>query len=100
MFCVIQEIPTRKPSTGTPKRIEAYKSEWSMNGIKQCRYGWRYSDERFERPLKPSYRISIHQSYREDGKVKKSNLSYVTARYYEHLRKIFSVYMMNGIQKR
>lgn len=99
MFCVIQEIPTRKPSTGTPKRIEAYKSEWSMNGIKQCRYGWRYSDERFERPLKPSYRISIHQSYREDGKVKKSNLSYVL---HDTMisRKIFSVYMMNGIQKR
>lgn len=92
MFCVIQEIQTRKPSTGVAKRIETYKSEWSMNGIKQCRYGWRYSDERFERPLKPSYRIGIHQSYRENGKVKKKQFVICTARYYDIAENFFDIY--------
>lgn len=92
MFCVIQEIPTRKPSMGTPKRIEAYKFEWSVNGVDYCDYNWRYSDERFERPLKPSYRISIHQSYRENGKVKKKQFVICTARYYDMAENLFSIY--------
>ncbi len=82
MFCVIQEIETHKPSTGQPKRIEVHKLEWSSDGIWHCEYKWHYSDERFERPLKPSYRISIHQSYRENGKIKKKQTVICTMQYY------------------
>lgn len=32
MFCVIQEIETKKISCGEPKEIEVYESSWSMNG--------------------------------------------------------------------
>lgn len=92
MFCVIQEISTRKPSTGNPKRIEVYKSEWSVNGVKHYRYGWCYSGERFERPLKLSYRISIHQSYRENGKVKKKQFVICTAQYYDIAENYFDIY--------
>lgn len=82
MFCVIQEIKTHKPSIGNPKRIEAHKTEWTYDGVTYCKYGWEYSKERFERPLKPSYRISIHQSYRDNGKVKKKQLVICTVPYY------------------
>lgn len=82
MFCVIQEIKTHKPSTGEPKRIEVYRNSWKMSNEEYYSYGWRYSKERFERPLKPSYRISIHQSYRENGKVKKKQLVICTMQYY------------------
>lgn len=82
MFCVIQEVKTHKPSTGEPKRIEVYRSPWKMSDEEYYSYGWRYSEERFERPLKPSYRISIHQSYRENGKVKKKQLVICTMQYY------------------
>lgn len=92
MFCVIQEISTRKPSTGNPKRIEVYKSEWSVDGVKHYRYCWRYSGERFERPLKLSYRISIHHSYRENGKVKKKQFVICTAQYYDIAENYFDIY--------
>lgn len=82
MFCVIQEIKTHKPSTGKPKRIETHEFKWTSNGVTYYEYKWHYSDERFERPLKPSYRISIHQSYRENGKVKKKQLVICTMQYY------------------
>lgn len=92
MFCVVQKIQTHKPSMGEPKRIEVYKSEWSVNGVSYCSYGWRYSDERFERPLKPSYCISIHQSYRENGKVKKKQFVICTARYCDIAENYFTIY--------
>lgn len=82
MFCVIQEVETHKPSIGEPKRIEAYRNTWKLSDEEYYSYGWRYSDERFERLLKPSYRISIHQSYRENGKVKKKQLVICTMQYY------------------
>lgn len=92
MFCVIQEVKTHKPSKGEPKRIEAYRNSWKMNDEEYYSYGWRYSEERFERPLKPSYRISIHQSYRENGKVKKKQFVICTAGYYEIAENMFSIF--------
>lgn len=82
MFCVIQEVKTHKLSTGEPKRIEAYRNSWKLSDEEYYSYGWRYSEERFERPLKPSYRISIHQSYRENGKIKKKQTVICTMQYY------------------
>lgn len=92
MFCVVQKIQTHKPSMGEPKRIEVHTLEWSSNGVHYCEYKWNYSDERFERPLKPSYRISIHQSYRENGKVKKKQFIVCTARYYDIAENYFDIY--------
>lgn len=92
MFCVIQEVKTHKLSTGEPKRIETYRNSWKLSDEEYYSYGWRYSEERFERPLKPSYRISIHQSYRENGKVKKKQFVICTAGYYEIAENMFSIF--------
>lgn len=73
MFCVIQEIETKKVSCGEPKEIEVYESSWSMNGED---YRFRYSEERFERPIKK-------ESYRENGKVKKRQTVICTIPYYD-----------------
>ena len=83
MFCVIQELATKKVPAGNQKKIEVYEFLWSAKGKDHCEYKWRYSDERFERPIKPSYRISVHESYRENGKVKKKQTVICTIGYYE-----------------
>lgn len=83
MFCVIQEIETKKVSCGEPKEIEVYESSWSMNGENRISYRFRYSEERFERPIKKAFKISIHESYRENGKVKKHQTVICTMPYYD-----------------
>lgn len=83
MFCVIQEITTKKASKGNSKRIEVHELHCTFDGIDRCEYKWHYSDEQFERPIKPSYRISIHKSYRENGKVRKKQTVICTINYYE-----------------
>lgn len=82
MFCVIQEIETKKASGGEAKEIIVYESSWGMNGEKRVYYRYRYSDERFERPIKKAYKISVHQSYRENGKIRKKQVSICTVGYY------------------
>ena len=83
MFCVIQEIETKKVSYGEPKEIEVYESSWSMNGENRIYYKFRYSEERFERPIKKAFKISIHESYRENGKVRKRQTVICTISYYD-----------------
>jgi len=46
-------------------------------------YSYTYSDERFKRPMKKAYKISIHHSYREEGKVKKKQWVICTMEYYD-----------------
>lgn len=80
MFCVIQEVQLKKPNAyGEYKELEAYES-FTFNG--KTRYSYRYVGERFERPIKASYKISIHHSYRESGKVRKRQYSLCTVDYY------------------
>lgn len=90
MFCVIQEIQTKKPNKhGYPKELKSDFTESSILG----RYAWHYySEERFERPIMKAYRISIHESYREDGKVKKKQFYICTADYYELADGYFNLY--------
>lgn len=83
MFCVIQEVKTKTASKGEPKGIEVYESHWSVDGKDYCSFGWKYSEERFECPVRKSYRISIHESHRENGKVKKRQTVICTVRYYD-----------------
>ena len=90
MFCVIQEIQTKKPNKhGYPKELKSDFTESNILG----RYAWHYySEERFERPIMKAYRISIHESYREDGKVKKKQFYICTADYYELADGYFTLY--------
>ena len=83
MFCVIQEIATKTVPAGEPKGIEVYESRWTSDGKEFCSYEYRDSAERFERPIRKSYRISIHESYRENGKVKKKQTVICTVGYYD-----------------
>lgn len=79
MYCVIQEIKLKKPDLkGHSKRIEPY--EFTCMG--NVYYKYIMSDERFERDIKKAYKISIHHSYRENGKVKKKQWVICTMGYY------------------
>lgn len=81
MYCVIQEIELKNPgSNAERKKIETYRAT-SRNGLYS--YCYRFSGEGFERPVKKAYKISIHHSYREDGKVKKKQWHICTMSYYD-----------------
>lgn len=68
MYCVIQEIKLKKPDLeGKSKSIEPYS--WCIGNDKY--YSYTMSEEIFDRKIKKAYKISIHHSYRENGKVKK-----------------------------
>lgn len=83
MFTVIQEYRSKKPSKGNSKSIETYESCFTMNGVEYRYYRYRKSDECFERPINKAYRISVHKSYREGGKVRKKQTVICTIRYYD-----------------
>lgn len=83
MYCVIQEIENKKLNPyGAYKELEAFQLDWSING-EPNKYLYQYAGERFERPIRKAYRISIHQSYRKDGRVKKKQWSICTMGYYD-----------------
>lgn len=83
MYCVIQEISIKNVRKGTPKEILVHETRISNNGMEYSIFGYHYSQECFERPIRKSYRISIHQSYRENGKVRKKQLAICTVGYYD-----------------
>lgn len=93
MFCVIQEIELKKPDKrGHPKELLTGFKPMTFQG-NDCSYYWhRYSEERFERLVKKAYKISIHQSRRENGKVKKMQYSLCTVSYYDIADGWFTVY--------
>jgi len=84
MFCVIQQVMRKKPDQrGEYKEIRAYPLEMSINGEAQIPlWRWEWSGGRFERPHLEAYKITLHQSYREDGKVKKRQYAVCTMSYY------------------
>lgn len=67
MFCVIQEIITKRENPpGFSKRLEVtHYTTYAEDGTEQIKWGYVYSDECFERPVKKSYKVSVHQSYRD-----------------------------------
>ncbi len=85
MYCVIQKIMLKKRNPfGEHKEIIPYPLEMSINGVEQTPvWCWKWSEERFERPHLEAYKISLHQSYRENGAVKKKQFSVCTMSYYD-----------------
>lgn len=84
MYCVIQEIELKKEDIHRyEKELEVYKNEWIINGVEVGQYCYRYTGGKFERPIRKAYKISLHKSYREDGKVKKKQYSICTMSYYD-----------------
>ncbi|RIJ64163.1 hypothetical protein [Rummeliibacillus sp. POC4] len=84
MYCVIQKIERKKPNTyGASKELIAESFSMTINGETQIKNTYRYSNELFERPIKTAYKISIHESYRENGTIKKKQWSICTMGYYD-----------------
>lgn len=97
MFCVIQEIQTKKENkNGYYKELQVEYMEMSVCGKDESHYYYNYGGGRFERSIKKAYRISIHQSYRENGKVKKKQYVICTAGYYDIADGWFSLYEWGG----
>lgn len=72
-------------SVGSGKELCVTTTKWTINNIPYVSYGYRYSDDVFERPVKTAYKISIHgKSYRNDkGKVRKKQYYLATIKYYD-----------------
>ncbi|EPY2274567.1 hypothetical protein ACXAUS_003467 [Clostridium sporogenes] len=86
MYCVIQEIENKKANPyGAYKKLEVDSITWAINGEYKTKYSYEYTGGRFERPIRKAYKISIHKSYREKGKVKKKQWVICTMDYYELL---------------
>ena len=65
---------------GAYKELKVCKTESNQGYIS---YGYIYTGGRFDRPIRKAYKISIHKSYRENGKVKKKQYSICTMSYYD-----------------
>lgn len=84
MFCVIQKIQKKKPDEyGAAKELLVDTNVYTVDGEEITEYTYHYSEERFERPILDAYKISIHHSYRENGKVKKKQWAICTMSYYD-----------------
>lgn len=84
MYCVIQKVINKKPNKyGSPKSLGAGSTTRIYKNRKETKYYYSYSIERFERPVKDAYKISIHKSYRENGHVKKKQWVICTIGYYD-----------------
>ncbi|MCM3444359.1 hypothetical protein [Metabacillus halosaccharovorans] len=98
MFCVIQKIKRKKPDQyGARKELKVTSFSFTNQfGTTKTKYGYTYGEERFERPILDAYKISIHKSYREDGKVKKKQWPICTMSYYNLIE--YSLYDCGGMQ--
>ena len=93
MYCVIQEVERkRKNQNGYSKELKSEYMQMSINGQDESHYWHHYSEERFERDIKKAYRITIHESYRENGKVKKKQFGICTVDYYDLATDWFCLY--------
>lgn len=93
MYCVIQEIETKKVNkNGHPKELISKFMEMSINGQDMSHYYYGYGEERFDRTIKKAYKVSIHNSYRENGKIRKKQYVLCTVRYYDIADGWFTIY--------
>lgn len=86
MYCVIQEIENKRSNEfGVYKQLEVDCMSFCIDGQARTKYLYQYTGERFKRPIRKAYKISIHKSYRKDSKVKKKQWVICTIGYYELL---------------
>lgn len=79
MYCVVQEIQNKKQDKfGAYKKIEAY----SFNVMGKDVYSYRWVGERFERPIKTAYKVTVRESHRVGGSVKAKIWTLGTFTYY------------------
>lgn len=85
MYIYIQEIETKTPVRGSHKGLEVTREERLINGEPKWVYGYKKSEERFERPIKLKYKVMAAHSYRDGNKVKKLSVSLGQFNYYDLL---------------
>lgn len=90
MYCVIQEIELKNKYMFWEVSKELKVCTTTSNNVTY--YHYRYSDSKFDREIKKAYKISIHQSYRENRKVKKKQVSVGTLNYYEIATNKYCIY--------
>jgi len=86
MRCYIQELQMKSSnSVGCGKELCVTTSNWTVNGVPYTSYGYTYSDEKIERPIKTAYKVTLHdKSYRDDkGIVRKKQYHVTTIKYYD-----------------
>ena len=79
MFFVIQELTTKRSIAGTPKEI--ITTTKIINN--QIVNSYTYSDDKFVRPIKKAYRITLHDNHRVNGAFKKNQYVICTLNYYD-----------------
>lgn len=92
MFCVIQSIALKKQQTGYPKRLLSEWLSYSIAGTDAGYYYHHQSLECFLRPIRQAFRISIHESFRAAGTVKKRQFPICTVNYYDLATDFFSLF--------
>lgn len=86
MHCYIQELQMKSSnSIGCGKELCVTTTNWSINGVSYTSYGYTYSEEKFNRPIKTAYKVTVHdKSYRNDkGQATKKQYYVTTIKYYD-----------------
>lgn len=104
MFAVVQEIQLKRPvKSGDYREYEV--STTTIRGLERASsktyysYGPAYDKGCFERPVRTAYKISIHESYREFGRVKKKQCAVGTIGFYPLVSWGLYDYIDAGIKK-
>lgn len=86
MFCVVQTLQRKKVDIqGDYREYEVSSMDIQFqDGTSKTHYSYypKYEAGRFDRPRMENYKISIHESRREDGKVVKKQCAIGTVGYY------------------
>jgi hypothetical protein len=85
MYCVIQRVVNKKPTIGSYTELLQDSEPVIIDGVARTRYGFKYGPDRFERPIRDAFKISIHRSYREAGRILKQQWVICTVGYYDLL---------------
>lgn len=83
VLCYPANHEEKPDAFGEHRAIIAYQTPWRTDESKPYTWSWEYSDERFDRPHLEAYKISLHHSFREGGKVRKRQYSVCTLSWYD-----------------
>jgi hypothetical protein len=95
LYCIIQKITNKLPSSDVwHKELLMNSTKVVINGVTRIKYLYEFRNARFDRPIRDTYKISIHESYRDKGKVKKKQWYICTIGYYDMLYKAVDHYAL------
>lgn len=80
MYVTVQKIYGKAKVYGYPKDVVTTKTDLGTT----IRYEWEYSEEKFERE-NYSYKITVKESYRENGKVKQKQIVMGTFHWFDFI---------------